>query len=86
MARTRTKSASENAFDFEAALAELNGLVEQMEQGGLTLEDSLKSFEKGVVLTRACQEALKAAEQKVKILTTQNGQPTLTSFEEDPEA
>lgn len=86
MARTRTKSTSENPFDFEAALAELNGLVEQMEQGGLTLEDSLKNFERGVVLTRACQEALKAAEQKVKILTTQNGQSTLTSFEEEPEA
>jgi exodeoxyribonuclease VII small subunit len=64
--------------DFETALSELNTLIVQMEQGGLSLEDSLKYFERGVALTRECQETLKAAEQKVQILTQQK---TLDSFE-----
>jgi exodeoxyribonuclease VII small subunit len=64
--------------DFETALEELNALIEQMEQGGLSLEDSLKYFERGVALTRECQGTLKAAEQKVQILTQQK---TLDSFE-----
>lgn len=58
-------------LDFEKALAELHGLVEKMEQGGLSLQDSLQYFERGVGLIRQCQQALAAAEQKVKILTEQ---------------
>ncbi len=54
---------------FEAALAELEGLVEKMETGELTLEQSLAAFERGVRLTRHCQAALQAAELKVKVLT-----------------
>ena len=54
---------------FEAALAELEGLVEQMETGELSLEASLAAFERGVKLTRHCQAALQAAELKVKVLT-----------------
>jgi exodeoxyribonuclease VII small subunit len=54
---------------FEEALSELEALVESMEQGELPLEESLKSFERGVTLTRTCQQALKAAEQKVEILS-----------------
>lgn len=57
---------------FEDALNELESLVERMEQGELSLEDSLESFERGVALTRSCQQALKAAEQKVEILTSQD--------------
>ena len=59
-------------LSFEDALSELEQLVERMEQGELSLEDSLKSFERGVALTRTCQQALKAAEQKVEILTSQD--------------
>lgn len=54
---------------FEDALAELEGLVEKMENGDLSLEESLAAFERGVRLTRRCQSALKAAELKVKVLT-----------------
>ena len=56
-------------LDFETALAELEALVEQLESGELPLEESLKAFEKGIALTRQCQESLKAAELKVKELT-----------------
>ena len=55
--------------DFETALTELEGLVQRMEGGELSLEDSLKEFERGVQLTRICQESLKAAEQRVKVLS-----------------
>ena len=54
--------------DFEASLAELEALVERLEQGDLPLDDALRSFERGVALTRQCQGALKAAQQKVEIL------------------
>ncbi len=60
-------------FDFEKSLAELETLVERMENSDLTLEDSLKHFERGITLTKACQKALAAAEQKVKILMDKDG-------------
>ena len=56
------------AFPFEESLAKLEGLVVKMEAGELSLEDSLKTFEEGVKLTRECQQALVQAEQKVKVL------------------
>jgi exodeoxyribonuclease VII small subunit len=54
---------------FEAALSELESLVEQMETGELSLDQSLAAFERGVKLTRHCQAALETAELKVKVLT-----------------
>ena len=56
-------------LSFEDALAELESLVETLERGELSLEDSLQSFERGVSLTKTCQQALKQAEQKVRILS-----------------
>ncbi len=70
-------------FDFEKSLAELETIVEKMESGELTLEESLQQFEKGVALTRACQQALDAAEQKVKILMEKDGKASLDPFEAD---
>jgi exodeoxyribonuclease VII small subunit len=72
------------AVRFEESLAELEQLVERMEQGNLPLEESLKLFERGVQLTRACQKALKEAEQKVQILLEENGEPTLQPFTDEP--
>ena len=60
--------ATKKPYPFEASLAKLEKLVEQMESGDLSLEDSLKTFEEGIKLTRDCQKALKDAEQKVKML------------------
>ncbi|MCW8845650.1 MAG: exodeoxyribonuclease VII small subunit [Gammaproteobacteria bacterium] len=72
MAKSKT-----GGLDFEAAMAELEGLVDRMETGDLSLEETLKQFERGVTLTRECQEALKQAEQKVQILsgTGDNAEP-----------
>jgi exodeoxyribonuclease VII small subunit len=54
--------------DFEKSLDELETLVRNLEQGELSLEQSLTAFERGVKLTRACQQALKSAEQRVEQL------------------
>lgn len=69
--KSKEPEASDELEDvsFEAALAELEGLVEKMETGELSLEQSLAAFERGVRLTRHCQAALQAAELKVKVLT-----------------
>ena len=56
----------------ETALDNLETLVERMESGDLTLEESLKAFEEGVRLSRECQQALQQAEQKVRILLEQS--------------
>ena len=69
--------------DFETAHAELEELVEKMEQGELNLDESLKQFERGVLLTRVCQKALQEAEQKVQILLEKDGQTSLEPFDSD---
>jgi len=69
-------------FDFEQTLAELEAIVEKMERGDLGLEESIRHFERGISLTRACQKALTEAEQKVQILLQENGAEVLTDFKE----
>jgi len=64
-------------------MQELEALVERLERGDLPLEESLKLFERGTALTRACQAALQEAEQKVEILTTRNGCEIFEPFEQD---
>lgn len=73
--------AAKRNYPFETSLERLEKLVEQMEEGDLTLEDSLKTFEEGIRLTRECQQALAAAEQKVKLLIEENGQVSASDFE-----
>jgi len=58
------------APSFEDQLRQLESLVDTLERGDLSLEASLAAFEQGVGLTRACQQALDAAEQRVRILTS----------------
>jgi exodeoxyribonuclease VII small subunit len=70
---------------FEEALKELENLVEALERGDQSLEESLKSFERGVTLTRLCQDALKEAEQKVQVLIEKNQTADLEPFPNDRE-
>jgi exodeoxyribonuclease VII small subunit len=71
--------------DFETAMRDLEQIVERLEHGDLPLEESLAAFERGVMLTRTCQSALKEAEQKVEILLTKAGEPAIENFDaEDP--
>lgn len=72
-----------SSVDFENALKELEALVEKMEQGDIRLEDSLKHFERGIELTRQCQQALRDAEQKVQILLEKNNQAEIKPFSDE---
>lgn len=63
-----SKEAVAEGPDFETALEELEALVERMEGGSLSLDESLAAFERGIHLTRQCQQALNEAEQRVQIL------------------
>lgn len=70
-------------LDFEQSLADLQALVERLEGGELSLEDSLTAFEQGIRLTRDCQSALTQAEQKVQILMERDGELEEAPFETD---
>ena len=61
----------QTAPSFEASMIELEELVSKIESGNLSLEESLKEFERGIKLSRICQQALKDAEQRVKILNSE---------------
>jgi exodeoxyribonuclease VII small subunit len=56
---------------FEESLKKLETIVDQLEKGDLPLEESLKLFEEGVVLSAACKQELEAAEVKVQMLVKQ---------------
>ena len=68
---------------FEDLLGELETLVETMEKGELSLEESLRSFERGIELTRSCQQVLKDAEQKVQVLVGKDEDAQPESFRGD---
>lgn len=67
---------------FEQSITELEEIVRQLEKGELTLEESLKQFEKGISLARHCQNALNQAEQKIETLTTTDSNFELNSDEQ----
>ena len=79
MAKKKTESPS-----FEDSLSELEALVERMEGGEMTLEESLGAFERGIALTRHCQQALQAAEQRVEILTRNDPDAETEPFDDVP--
>jgi len=68
MARKTTNDASPVA-DFEQSLDALEQLVDKMEHGEMSLEDSLAAYERGVGLYRRCQTALEQAELRVRLLS-----------------
>ena len=73
-----------SAFDFESSLVELEKLVDSLEKGDLSLENSLEKFEAGINLARGCQQALNTAEQKVQILMAKDGVEQLEPFQDEP--
>ncbi len=74
------------SLDFEQSLADLQALVERLENGELSLEESLAACEQGIALTRDCQGALAQAEQKVQILLGRDGELAAQPFDAEPEA
>ncbi|MDP0589222.1 MAG: exodeoxyribonuclease VII small subunit [Candidatus Endonucleobacter bathymodioli] len=72
-----------SAFVFEKSLSDLESLVQKIESGDLSLEESLSAFEQGIRLTRECQGALEKAEQKVQLLLMgKNGEPQFQPFDQ----
>ena len=69
MARTPESTPTSPVADFEASLDELEQLVEKMEHGDMSLEESLAAYERGVGLYRKCQGALEQAELRVRLLS-----------------
>ena len=76
--------AEEKIYPFEEALEKLSALVEKMESGDLSLEESLKIFEEGIKLSKDCQNALSDAEKKVQALLLEEDK-TNTLDRESPE-
>lgn len=71
------------SISFEQALDDLARILRNLEDGTLSLDDSLSSYERGIGLLRQCYAQLKNAEQKVKLLSgvSEDGTPELKSFE-----
>ena len=68
-------------LSFEESLNELDTIVQSLEQGELSLEESMALFERGLNLSQVSQVKLQAAEQKVQILLEKNGTAQLTDFD-----
>jgi exodeoxyribonuclease VII small subunit len=81
MPAAKSSAQKSEPIDFEKAIAELESIVTRLELGDLPLEDSLRHFERGVELTRACQTALQQAKQKVEILLKKSGQAVVEDFD-----
>jgi exodeoxyribonuclease VII small subunit len=78
------KGKSAAKLDFEQALSQLEKLVDDLESGELSLEDSIKAFEKGIELSRLCRQKLEKAEDRVKkLLEKSGGDFDLALFDED---
>ena len=76
-------SRKRSAPSFERALEDLEQIVEQLEQGDLSLDDSLRAYERGVALGRTCQQALDAAEQRIELLNGEGENARVQPFETD---
>jgi len=70
---------------FESSLTELERIVEQLEEGDLSLEDSLKLFEQGIKLSRDCQKRLDEAERKIEVLLKNSDGSYKTESLSEPE-
>ena len=71
--------------NFNNNLEKLSDIVERLEQGDLSLEDSLKAFEEGIKLTTSAQQALDKAEQNVQLLLNSGEEPGFEPVEENKE-
>ncbi len=74
---------AETNIDFEKTLAELETLVEKLEKGDLSLDESLSGFQQGMELTKQCQSVLDHAQQTVEHLINPEDENTLVPFEPD---
>jgi len=79
------KNGEEQGRTFETSLEALEQIVQQLENGDLSLEKSLELFEQGIRLSRECQDRLSQAERRIEILLRDNqGRPVAAAFKEPP--
>jgi len=83
VAKSSRKQPDTDFSRFESSLEELEKIVQRMESGDQSLEESLKDFERGVTLTKACQNMLKNAEQKVEKLVKDHGELKTEAVSDD---
>ena len=67
--------------NFEEQIEELESIVEELEKGELSLEDSVFKFEQGIKISKDCNKMLEEAEKKITILVNQNGEMKEENFE-----
>jgi exodeoxyribonuclease VII small subunit len=72
-------------MEFEKKLKRLEDIVEKMESGDLSLDDSMKLFEEGVKMSRECQSQLTVAEEKVKLLLSVDADGKAVTRDFDPD-
>lgn len=70
------------SLSFETALEKLEGLVEKLEKGNLTLDESLETFEQGMKFARVCSQKLSKAESRIEQLVLENGELRAKPFSE----
>ncbi len=80
MSKTSQTTPPSPVVDFESSLDELEGLVQRLEKGDLSLDDSLKAYEQGIGLFRRCQTALQEAELRVRLLTDAEDPASASEF------
>lgn len=77
------KNGEEQSRTFESSLESLEQIVHELESGDLPLEKSLELFERGIKLSRECQDRLSQAERRIEILLRDNqGRPIVSEFNE----
>lgn len=77
--------AKQQQINLEDSIRTLEDLVKQLEQGDLSLEESLKTFEAGITLTRECHQQLDRAEQKINLLVGAGEDLQLVAFDDGAE-
>ena len=75
-----SSNSKKKSLNFESTLSEIEKIIESLEEGNLSLEDSIEAYEKGISLTKACQKMLSDAELKIKKLSSKEGEDV--SFED----
>ena len=80
MILTSSSNSKKKSLNFESTLSEIEKIIESLEEGNLSLEDSIEAYEKGISLTKACQKMLSDAELKIKKLSSKEGEDV--SFED----
>jgi exodeoxyribonuclease VII small subunit len=80
------KTVEKEPKNFEAAIAELDALVEKMDAGQLPLEESLEAYQRGTTLLRYCEKLLADAEQRIQVLAPGTGDAPASLRDLDPAA